>query len=453
MTGVVRGKHAALAGILLAWTLAAALHWPAACTFRDEVGYVGQARLLLAGTFRPEPDSVCYSLRAPRGEVAEYPPFFPMLLAPLFALSPRAVFALGFLSALALAVAAALAVARLGGRPFWGALVLVHPTVLLLSRTVMTDVAVAALSLAAWLSLRSKRSLAILAFFALLVLVKPTGGLIAALLVAGVMIEERSLVAPAAIRAALGAIAGLAGVFLLNFLATGGISYAYSESAQGFAIGTLVTSGGAHVRTLLLAPPLLFLGAVPLWKRRDFGPLFVIAGLTAAMSLYRFVDTGATFLQTLFLAPRLILPVVAFLLAGWGALLDRVAERWGFVRFAVGILLVAAPVAAYGTGALQADLHRFPAEARRVAEREAALRGAAVLGLTPNAFKAGVLSNLPVRAVVPASAPTPVVLCSTERASVRLPGRSNDCDLPGYERLRRVDSFLVLARPGRDQKE
>src|SRR6185295_16814061 len=133
------GMRPGLAIVVIAWAIAFALHWPDACTFRDEVGYVGQARLVLDGRLRPAPDSVCHSLRTSRGEVAEYPPFVPALLAPLFAATPRAVFAFGLLAALLLAAASGLAVARLGGNPLFGAIVLLHPTVLLLSRTVMAD--------------------------------------------------------------------------------------------------------------------------------------------------------------------------------------------------------------------------------------------------------------------------------------------------------------------------
>jgi hypothetical protein len=242
----------------------------------------------------------------------------------------------------------------------------------------------------------------------------------------------------------MGTALGLALALLLNLLATGGVSYAYSASAQGFELSALASSGVAYLGTLFLAPPLLVLGTIPFWKRRDLGPLLVVAGLLAMMSLYRFVDTGRTPLETLFLAPRLILPVVAFLLVGWARLVDGIAVRCHLAPWITPVLLVAAPIAAHAAGSMHARLLEPASEARTAAEAIVPARSADVLGVTPNAFKAGVLSRLPVRAVVPGAPAPAVVLCSSEADSARSPAPASDCDVPGYEAAWKGGRFAVL---------
>ena len=73
----------------------------------------------------------------------------------------------------------------MGAEPVWALLVLAHPTVVIIARTVMVDLLLAALAVGAWYALACRRLVTAAALFALIVVAKPTGILIALALAAG----------------------------------------------------------------------------------------------------------------------------------------------------------------------------------------------------------------------------------------------------------------------------
>ena len=327
-------------GIGLAiWVVIVIGTWPAAFSFFDEVGYVGQTRLLLDSKIRPDIDSVGYWTASPGGVVPVYPLVLPLLLTPLFAIAPPLVFLLGFGAAAALAVFLAVILDEWREEPALGLLVLVHPTVALLARTAMGDLLLCVAAVAAWLYLQRGRTLLTLIGFAATVMVKPTGVPIAAGLILG---EGVSLWLRSPDRrvlqvfrplgtAVLGCGLGGATVLLLNVLTTGEPGYAYiwmHQERATFALEHLLRSGVAHGTTLLLFPPALVAGLWCLWRRRALGPVFAVVFVLGSMSMYRFVDQGRETLDNLVLSPRLILPAVVFLLLGYADLISRVAQRF-----------------------------------------------------------------------------------------------------------------------------
>ena len=136
------GRSLFLFGCAL-WALALLLTWPTGLSFQDEVGYVGQARLLLEGNIRPVNDSPGFWALTDQGHVAKYPLFPSLLLAPLFAVAPLASFALGALPALLLAWLTARILAFREIESGLALAVLAHPTVILMSRAAMPDLLLA----------------------------------------------------------------------------------------------------------------------------------------------------------------------------------------------------------------------------------------------------------------------------------------------------------------------
>ncbi|MFW6031499.1 MAG: hypothetical protein ACOC9T_02815 [Myxococcota bacterium] len=445
---------------IVAWLLATALTWPSALSFGDEVGYVSQARAVLDGTLRPTQDDVAVLVHSPHGEVPKYPPAFPVALAPLVALSPKLVFLLPVLALAALTLGVARILEGLGHEASWALLFLAHPTFVLVGRTAMTDVPLAALTVATWWTMRRGRLAGMAAFAALLVLCKPPGVLLGVLLGVGEIVRRRlyegsgwRAIAVTLLPAVAGGAAGLAGALLLNLSATGELWYAYGDAhadRQVWSVAHLRTVGVRHLVTLVLLPPGLVLGAYPLWRRREFGPLLVGVGYVAWMSFYFFVDTGASLLDTLVLSPRLILPAVAMLLVGYAFGLDSVARRWQAGRALRWVLLVVVPIVAIGVGRAHAGWHGPMAAAREAAEEVGRSRGARALGVwrTP---KEALLSELPVK-MVDADASTSdgwprVILCTARYRSRRYHEEpKRPCRLPGYDRAHRVDGYVVLHR-------
>jgi hypothetical protein len=444
----------ALWGLVLVWK------WPVAVSFGDEVGYVGQMRVLLEGRFRPMPQDPGIWIPSGHGLVARYPYFVPILAAPLFAIHPRLIFLVGPLAALALVFLTARVLRAWGYSSGWASLILMHPTVIIMARTVMTDLVLAALVVGTWWTARHQR----LGWTALLAaaatLSKATGFVIVAGLAAGEMLRahrelrrrDRAAVRRIAFLAG-GLAAGLIGTIALNFVATGRLWFEYDRAHE--YLGTpqfwpsyFLTSAPVHLRSLLLVPPLLVAGVWPFWRRREFGPLVAGGGLVVMMCFYFFVDRGRSIVETLLLSPRLILPALAFLLIGYAALIADLWERLTSHRY-VPALLAALPALIAVPISLRHRAWQDP-DARALATAAAVAGDDGVLGLTITSTKSGMLYA--GRAVqIETGARPAVILCGRRYPSYRTVGDVGEfynCDLPGYEKLETDGNNSVLRRKG-----
>jgi hypothetical protein len=449
------------------WVAILALTWPRALSFGDEVGYVARAKLLLDGHVGYVAHSLGVWLPTPHGPVGKYPLLFSLLVAPLVAISPGAAFALSVGAAVVLASTARSILKAWGKSPLWALLLLAHPTIVILARTVMADVPQAAAAVAAWWALKRGRAFATVAWLVLLVALKATGPVLAFGLVAGEAISsQRALRARDAAtwrRLAWGAVGGVLGFILLvalNELATGKAWFAYDHSMLStppFWLGYLPERAPVHLMTLLLEPPLLIVGAWSYWKRRELAPLLLCGGFFALMCVYFFVDTGASRVESIVLSPRLILPVVAFLLIGYGAWLDDVIARFAKRRAAApsetrglfAAALVAIPlVVAAGVSVRHARFQRAMGDVRAVASARARADAGNTLAVTENACKAGVLHDGPTTLFDPATNATAVVFCSVSAASHRAEQGSYSCAIPGYHTVAEAGGFYALERDG-----
>jgi hypothetical protein len=448
----------------VAWLLALVLRWPTALSFSDEIGYLGQAKLLLEGRFRPITGSPGIWNQTPTGAVAQYPFLVPLLLIPLFAISPSAIFLVGVLPALALAWVASRILKSWGHSPCWGLIFLAHPTVVILARTAMSDVLLAALALAAWWSLRNRRAVPTILLLAATMAARPTGIPIAVAIIAGEVFEtgRRSSRALAVAQAKMGILGFVLGTILVltsNELATGTILFGYSfrPGLPSFRPSYILKTAPMYVRALLFNPPLLFLGLITYWRRRLVAPLLVISGFGAMMSFYVWVDWAPTWLETLVLSERLILPIVTFLLIGYVAGLSQITTRLGLAGVATGILVIAPAAIAFQIGARHHIWQQPMRKAREAATTLARQIGSNELGLTYGSSKAGLLFPGKTRWIVSEGPRPPVLLCATHGNSYRTLAAGNleedRCDAtgyPGYHEVRSLDGFMLMLRDGVD---
>jgi hypothetical protein len=295
---------------------------------------------------------------------------------------------------------------------------------------------------------------------ALVVATKPIGFLLALAILAGEaarLVPRLSAGAPSPSRvltAVVGLLVGLELAVALNELAAGQLWFGYSHeflATPPFWLSHFGSVAPVYARSLLLVPPLLIAGVWPFWRRRDLGPGLVIAGLTLLMSFYFFVDRGRSWVDTLVLGPRLILPAVAFLLIGYADLLAGLAARRPWLRPVVSAALVVAPAAL--ALAISIRHHRWQepqGAALATATRLTAEAHSQELGMTIGAEKVGVLFPghtswvLGPKAARRPTAP-PVVICSARTWSYRSPDVPMRCELPGYaDRVTQGDfHFLV----------
>jgi hypothetical protein len=442
------------------WVAVIAATWPSALSFGDEVGYVAQAKLFLAGHVHYIPSSPGAWVSSPHGLVNKYPLFHSLLLTPFIAATPRAAFAVAVMAAIVLAATARQILKSWGKSPLWALLVLAHPTVVILARTTMADVPQAAAVLAGWWALRRGRAAATVLWLAFLVAIKPTGAVLGLALVAG-----EALANLGALRArdaatwrrfgwaAAGGVAGLIVVLSLNRLSTGSLWFAYLsglESTPKFWYRHFPERAPAYVALLLLNPPLLIMGALPYWRRRELGPLALSLGYVALMSFYFFIDTAPTRLESAVLAPRLVLPSVALLLVGYGAWLEGLLARRAPASFALprwaAATLVAVPlVTAAAVSVRHARFQRRGAHAVAAASYAADRVGGHTLGLTYSSAKTALLYDGATTVYDPETNRPAVVLCSEHSPSYRV---ANDfaCDMPGYTRIAADEGMVALLR-------
>jgi hypothetical protein len=458
-------------GVVL-WVAVIVATWPRALSFVDEVGYVGRTKLLLEGHLSYVPGSPGLWLETDRGRVGVYPLLQSLLLAPFAAFWPRAMFALGVCEAVFLAVLARAILKSWGKSPLWAGLVLAYPTIAILARTTMADLGLATATLAGWWALRRGRRVATVAWLAILVALKPTGAVLALGVVAGEALSSRAALRardPAAWRRVAWGVAGGAGGLVIvvagNLLSNGRAWFDLPRAHDGplFELAALPRVAPLHAATILAVPPLLGLGALAYWRRRELGPLVASAGFFAMMCVYYFVDVGVNRVETLVLAPRLLLPVVTFLLVGYAALLDDLAARVGATRPADGdappsprpalaAALFVLPLAVVsGVSLAHTRSQRDMGIVRDVASAVADAHGEHTLGVTPLALKAGLLHEGPTRLYDPAGDRPAAVFCSevwpSHRAGARRAGaHPASCELPGYHPINARGGFFALAR-------
>lgn len=453
-----------LFGVLL-WFGVFLLTWPLAFSFGDEVGYVGEARLLMQGRVHPLPSDPGIWHERPDGAyplIPKYPLLPSMVLVPFVAVSPPLVFLLGVLAAIALAWVAGRILASWGRSRLWGLVVLMDPTVVLLSRTVMADVALAFLGLSTWYFLRRRAGWQTALVAAATIAIKTTGIVtVAALLVGETLVLLREKRRPRKVLREmtpmlLGIAVGSAIVVGLNILSNGTIHSSYNESAsQAFGLRFLQTSGLAHFKSLLICPPVLIVGLLPFWRRRDLGALLVIGVSIVMMSVYFFVDWGVGFVDTVVLSRRLIMPAIAFLLVGYAEILAQVFGRFSSTRLPRAGALAVPALLALVVGVKHRQWQIPSHHALKRAEAWAVRTGAPELGITPSAFKVGLLYRGRTIAVARDRAQPDLVLCHAAAASYRMSGLLSgprySCDLPGYRVAEDIvdDGYFILQRSDR----
>jgi hypothetical protein len=455
--GSARDDVRGLAVGLVTWLVAAAVWWPAVASFGDEVGYLGEARIILEGRLAPQAGDVGIWLPGAVRAAPKYPLMPSLLMAPLLAMSSKSVFVLGIAAAIVAALLAARVLRSWGLDPTWALLVVAHPTVVIIARTAMTDVPLCALALATWWAFRRDRLALTVVLCAALCALKVTGGIVAGLLLGGDLLRRLPALRrrePEAIQALVAALAGLAAgaavVVSGNELTTGTPWFAYEHGAmKPFSPAHFAATAPTQLLNVFVIPPLLVLGAVPYWRRRELGPLALICGFGGLMCFYFFVDSGRSRLETLVLAPRLLLPVVVFLLVGYADMLAVLTRRFAGGSVLRMLLVTASAASAVAIGVVHARWQRPAAAALTAAERIAREVGSDELAVTPEADKAGILFRGRVQRFDRAGTPAAVVLCSDRPASYRAAGTAAStlsCELQGYRPRFRDGGFSVLVR-------
>jgi 4-amino-4-deoxy-L-arabinose transferase-like glycosyltransferase len=322
-----------LAGLAL-YAVSYVVFYPATFAILDEDAYVTQAYLFRAGRISYDNAQVSaprFSVNMSGRTVGKYPPGNALFLVPFTWLGWRAL----FLSGLILAMLGTLVFRQIlrelspDTDPIWSMLYLMYPTVVLFSRTVMSDLpAATAVLVAAWLTLRQGRSTVtgglVLGFACL---IRYSNAIFIPVLLA-MLISRTGKRGRTALVWTLGLAPGLVCVLLYNAYAFGG-PFRFPMYLTGhFAPWFFWRNLGYYAVNLLLLYPLMLVAPLAAGPRR-----ILLLGLPAwtLLLLYCFFsyiyDTPSLPLR-LAVGTRYLLPAIPFFTLGYAIVLGRLEARF-----------------------------------------------------------------------------------------------------------------------------
>ena len=325
------------------------LFYPKIFAIVDEDAYLTQAFLLKSGHLTYESSEI----PAPHMTVAEhgrlaskYPPGNSLFLVPFVALGWHAVFAAGLLLALVGTLLFRLVLRRLDDEadPGWSLLWLFYPAVVLFSRTLMSDLLAATLTLAAFYCLLRRGRWLFLAGLALgfACLVRYANVvLVLAFLVLALRPKGERLAS--ALRLLAGVLPFAAAIAGYNWYAFGG-PLQFPMYLTGFFSPVFLPGNAAYyaVNLLLLYPLMLFAPFAAGRNRRLLLALPAFA-VTLLYCFFSYIHESPSWPERLTVGMRYLLPAAPFFVLGFVIAADDVVRRlrgMAFLKYAgIGTML------------------------------------------------------------------------------------------------------------------
>jgi hypothetical protein len=378
-----RDSNGVLLGAALVYVLVYALFLPRINTTMDEAAYLNMAWALRHGTVFLDKVGITgvMSYWANGHMITQYPPGMPFVLAVTSLLGWKAALCTNLLMSLALFAVMIKLLRTLKLPAFFAILLLLHPTAVTFSRTVMSDLTSCLLLTTAFLCYLNRRYFLIGILVGLTIMIKTASGIALPLFLLALLFEPslNEEVEPAGLIEKIksgalivaGALPFIVGAWLYQRIWQDGGWAKYSSGGQLGLHNFPHVFTGYVVMLMLLYPgilvaPLLYRGRgrVALWCL-TYGTLFFY-------SCYHFQDSTDSKLQSLVLGQRYLLgSVLPLFIVAYAAILWRFLEKWNkrVVTALGGVGLAALLLAmAYVQKAHDKYLHRS-AEVRTIAAR------------------------------------------------------------------------------------
>lgn len=369
--------------------------WPKVPAIMDEQAYLGQAIAITKGDFSTERAGVQIGMETgiPGRRVPKFPPGEAIWLTPFVAIRESAAFAGGLVALLIGAAALALAFESLTPAVLCVALWAFHPSVVLYSRTLMSDLPGAALIACALAALHIEKRRPVLA-----------GALAAAswwfrwanivpalLLGLGLLIEDRSRGKPwrgDATWFAIGAAPICAALLGYVWWAFGSPFHLPSESTGSFSLANVPGNLGFYALATMIFWPGMLLAPAAYVGQNAWALRLVSYGTILFYSAYYYVTPGGGRFESLVAGQRFLLPAIPALVISYAGVVDwHVPEHLARVRVRIwtrATLIALAVVASVIHSRHQAHLGFY------VRAREAIYRHAVpgdVIGCNGEAYK------------------------------------------------------------------
>lgn len=330
-------------GLCLAW-------YPPAIAIEDEAAYLAQARIFARGDLvGTEPlDRTISMQQTADGVAAKYPPGHPALLA-LSQKGPwRIAFAVPLAALILTCLLAAHALQRDGYASLWAALILLHPTLLLYSRTLMAELTAALVITAGFVWSDPRRPRPLLAGLMLgAVPVVRTALLPVALFLGGLLIWRlwRSGRRDAAVRAVAAALVPLVALGIYNLTVFDNPIETHAQVTGYFDLASAPARLLFYLVALNLVWPLLAVGVFLSKHERRLEARVISILCLALFGAYYFVDRRFGLPADLVVGLRFFAPVVPLLCIVYAEPLRRwltlVKQRRAVAVAALGLVLAA----------------------------------------------------------------------------------------------------------------
>ena len=311
--------------------------WPHISTTMDESSYIGFAYVLRHGTLYADHvrAPILLALSVHGHLVSKYPLGMSALLAVTSFLGWQ--FALGtnlFVHLVSYSVVVRI-LRRLNVSPFYAILYLLHPTAVLYSRTVMSDLVSGLVLVLAFEQYLARRFTAMGALLGLAVLLRTANAVALPLFLVGVLIEQESGdlglrvqdLAPRLRSAALTAGGSLPFLVLSAYysLVVAGGQMAKSTGSFGLQYFPIYFPG--YVLCLLLIFPGMLLAPALVRGRGRFVAWSLCYSFVVIYSFWYFRDQGGNAAESLIVGQRYFLAVLPIYIVCYGSLLERLAVR------------------------------------------------------------------------------------------------------------------------------
>jgi hypothetical protein len=330
----------------------------------DESAYLNYAYVLRSGYLYSDQAGINTVMSYPVGNdahtITQYPPGQSLLLAVFSLLGWN--FALGMNLVLHLLTAFILTriLVKVGCSRWWAILYLLHPTVVLYSRTVMSDIPSALLVTLFFLLYLEKKFLLAGICAGSAVFIRTANGIAIPIAVLAILLEQRALFFPASgsrdgvkIRQTLREIIPLvlsATVFVV-------VAYLYQKIFQEGGWAKYSQGGQVGLHHLPKKLPMYTIALMTIYPGMLIAPFlykgpgkFVLNGLCfsilALYSCYHFADVGATPIQTFIMGQRYLITIVPLMLVAYASVLEKKGLRpsnnpWSIIAVAASLLLFA----------------------------------------------------------------------------------------------------------------
>jgi len=294
------------------------LYYPEFYGIYDEDLYLTATHAMQNGSFFYEKAGIAAPLlgvaKGTKGTISIYPPGNSALLFPFTAINWK----LGFLKNILLYIGSfllfILILRRLDIDPVYSLIFLLHPTIILFSRTLMSDIPSMFFLLLGIFFLLDKKSLAAGFSLGFIVLLRyPNLVIIVGIFGALIYAKEYKKI-----------LLLLPGIFLFSFVLLGYIMYAYGfilgpftiDSAKSFSIQYFIYNFPYYLLSLnVLYPGMLLLAIFFNFKNKKVS-FFVIPSLVAILfySFYYYIDGGSNLAEKLVKGQRFMVPIIPLLL-------------------------------------------------------------------------------------------------------------------------------------------